>query len=196
MSSTLALALAPVAILLFAIFFVFKPTRSFGGWGMMISAVVALGWPLLDQLSADQSARAAGFLNASDQAMAKEEGVVSPTQWEAMRTEVVTKREAQAEAACVADFNCWTNRYINDANRACAPQIEQWAKYDFAWDTSWSEARFTKAIMHNNGKQVSYLGDAIKFQNGLGAWVRANYNCKFDVATKSVVSLLVQEGRL
>jgi hypothetical protein len=187
---------APALMLVFAIFVLFRRTRRFAWWGILACVAVMVAGPFIGGYQADQDARADGFLDAADRSMAREDGVVSSTIWAAQRNEAVTRRRLDAEAACVADFNCWANRHMRGANKACAPQIEAWAKYDYAWDTSTAEARFTRAILHNNGKQVSYLGDAIKFQNGFGAWVRHSYSCNFDVASKSVVKLVVNEGRL
>lgn len=195
-TALISFILAPVAALVFAVLSLFRRTRRLGGWGLLVSAAFIFAGPMLNELAADAEARAVGFLSAADYTMAREEGIRDPHQWAAMRSEATTRRKIDADAACVADFDCWANRHMRDANKACAPQIEQWAQYDFTWETTHPEARYTRAIMHNNGKQVSYLGDAIKFQNGFGNWVRASYSCTFEVATKAVVKLTVSEGRL
>jgi hypothetical protein len=43
---------------------------------------------------------------------------------------------------------------------------------------------------------ITFIGDEVQFQNGFGAWIRHNYTCDFDPATKTVTNVQVNEGKL
>lgn len=66
-----------------------------------------------------------------------------------------------------------------DALTSCKPHIERLAENDFEW-TGWTT--FQQYQWRQKPNVVTFLGDEIKYQNGLGAWIRHSYECDFDVA--------------
>jgi hypothetical protein len=94
------------------------------------------------------------------------------------------------EASCRNDLQCWGPRHMADAQTACAPLIEAYAKNNFEWTDGWGE-KFDKARLEGNGR-ITYLGNYIKFQNGFGAWSIMNYECTYDPSTKRALSATVE----
>ncbi|MEW6647175.1 MAG: hypothetical protein AB1450_08260 [Pseudomonadota bacterium] len=106
--------------------------------------------------------------------------------------------EASSELArCRADLQCWSDKHIYDAVNACRPRIENLAATDFRWDEGvlTPKLRRSKWADQKSGS-VTYFGDAIQYQNGLGAWVRHLYSCTYDPATRKVLDVRAEPGRI
>lgn len=103
---------------------------------------------------------------------------------------------AEKEAACRQDVQCWGKKHVEDAAAECRAPIQRHAKYDYEWQTG-TIGRFIRAYWHNKETgQLVYVGDQLKLQNGLGAWVRAHYSCTYDPGTNTVLQVEVGEGLL
>ena len=99
--------------------------------------------------------------------------------------------EAAKEAACMKDLDCLMDRKGLDMEVSCNIAIQGRAKYDYKWE---SANRYPLRAWHKEG--VVYLaGDAVRFQNGLGAWQRHSYECLV-TPDAQVVGLRVKPGRI
>jgi hypothetical protein len=186
---------APIAIVSFALLLLFKASRKIGKWGLLLALATMFGTPMVSQFVVDGQAQAEGFASQEDRALAHEAGFRDPREWAGQRSSVMAAKQLEADPACVADVSCWAKRHLQEASRVCSAAVEQQARFDFRWEASRPD-RFTSAIMHNNGRQISFIGDALKLQNGFGAWLTYSYNCRYDVGTQAVVAVQVTEGRM
>jgi hypothetical protein len=99
--------------------------------------------------------------------------------------------EAAKEAACMKDLDCLMDKKGLDMEVSCNLAIEARAKYDHKWE---SANRYPLRAWHKEG--VVYLaGDAVKFQNGIGAWQRHSYECLV-TPDAQVVGLRIKPGRI
>lgn len=78
----------------------------------------------------------------------------------------------------------------------CKKGVERLAKYQFEWTDGWLETKFTRRAPGKSPKSVIYIGDAIKLQNGFGAWQQYLYACEFDTSAKKVIDVSAAPGRL
>ena len=102
-----------------------------------------------------------------------------------------------AALACPKDIECWGQKHASAASAGCAPLVERLAKFQFEWTSRWTDQRFPRARWLDQTKgQMTYIGDAIKFQNGFGAWQYHTYFCDFDPSTGRVLRVNSQPGRL
>jgi len=194
-AALLAYIFAPIAMVLCLILMLFSVTRRLARWGLAVSVVVFLGTPVASQWLLDTSAQQAGFLNDEDRGVAKSEGIVDAELWAPKRDAVVTARPNAEDQKCILDVSCWAKRYILDASRVCSDAIERQARFDHRWQASRPD-RFTTAIVHDNGAEISYLGDELQLQNGFGAWLPASYSCRYDIESKVAVDVQMYEGHL
>jgi hypothetical protein len=71
--------------------------------------------------------------------------------------------------------------------------VQNQAVYDFRW--TWGvfsgDPWFIGSEFAPQGKPViSYLGEAVEFQNGAGAWMRQHYVCFFDPRDKTAKAVV------
>ncbi|MBP0447790.1 hypothetical protein J8J14_23885 [Roseomonas sp. SSH11] len=103
-------------------------------------------------------------------------------------------RQAAADAACRQDLQCWAQKHVADAGRACEPLIQASARTDYRWTTSFT--RFSRFGWGDQGAGiVNYAGDEIEMQNGFGNWVRHTYHCAYDTQTGRATNFTVRAGR-
>lgn len=108
----------------------------------------------------------------------------------------VSAKEVEG-AACKGDLQCWGDKHLLAATFDCQPLVERLARLDFQWTDGILEPKFAKFAWGNKAKgTLIYFGDAIQFQNGFGNWIRHSYSCEYDPATKDVINVDAQEGRL
>jgi hypothetical protein len=191
----ISFVLAPIAMLSFAILLLFKGSRKIGRWGLLLTLLTVFGAPIVSQFIVDQDAQAEGFADEEDRAMAREAGFQDASEWAKQRSTVIAAKQRKEDEACIADVSCWAKRHLQEASRVCSTAIEQQARFDYRWEAMRPD-RFTSAIMHNNGQQISFIGNALKLQNGFGAWLPYSYNCRYDIGTKAVVAVEINEGRM
>lgn len=122
-------------------------------------------------------------------------------QEEAERAEAerLTEERAAAaeEAACLEDTQCWGDRHNLAAAFACEDRVERMARYSAEWTDSVWQMKFPRFRRSSLGNGIMvYIGDAIRFQTGFGAWVNMIYECTYDPATETVLDVAVREGRL
>lgn len=106
------------------------------------------------------------------------------------------KQKADAEANCQKDLSCWAEKHFAQAVTACRPQVENLAKNDARWTDGMLETKFShfrwKGLKND---VVTYIGDKIEFQNGLGNWLRHTYECDY-APGRGVVDVRARQGRL
>jgi hypothetical protein len=94
---------------------------------------------------------------------------------------------------------------LREVHFDCQEQIKRLVKYDIRapgvlWGTNQGDSvflRFTRwsARVASDGT-IRLYGDNAEAQNGFGNWVRINYSCTVNVATKSVRRATLDQGRL
>lgn len=104
-------------------------------------------------------------------------------------TDAEREQQAQEERreteACMGDLKCWAVRHMTKANLACTPLIESLARFDHEWTTGLAgPTKFAHYEWTDHpGRELSYWGREVKFQNGFGAWQRMTYWCNYDPGT-------------
>lgn len=95
--------------------------------------------------------------------------------------------EAGRDAACRLNLQCWGRKHEVMAALNCQPLIERMAKYTYEWTDGWLESKFPRLTWGNRKSgTLIYMGDKIRFQNGLGAWQNMSYKCEFDPIKETV----------
>lgn len=176
--------------------------------GGIVAAAVMLLFTGSSMVAGDDKAKAAeqGFASVTDykaasklglnaEAYAKRAAELSAAEKE--KAEAAKALEAKKAIACRNDLQCWAAKHEIDAIVACKPKIERLAKYDFEWTDGLTSPFFVKLSWGNKTRgEVNYIGDAVKFQNGFGNFLKHKYICKFDPASKSVMMVTADPGRL
>lgn len=192
----------------------FKRCRKFALWTGLVAVAVTLTSMTVTGSQLRAEAEAAGYESVDDQRNAQRAGITDPVIWRSQRdaylrtwaAETKQKEAAakaakdqegtQADATCRKNFNCWSNKFNRAAAKVCAPQVERAAKNNFEWTDSFTSPKFPRAVINDNGVSITYIGDAIKMQNGFGAWTIMTYECDFDTIAGRVVAVRVNPGQL
>ncbi len=184
----------------------FRRYRRFAVWTGVLAIVITLTAAAFAGHKLDVEAKEAGYKGAEDKRHAERAGITDPEIWDKQREKFLAEwakeeklKEAQeketADASCKSDFNCWTNRFNRRAVKECTPSIEKTAKNSFEWTDSFTEPKFPRALIRDNGT-ITYAGDEIKMQNGFGAWIIMTYECDFDTASETALAVRVFPGQL
>jgi hypothetical protein len=102
-----------------------------------------------------------------------------------------------AGVSCRQDFKCWGEQHKFDASLPCKRAIERFASLDARWTNFALDTPFSGLSWDDPAKgTIAYYGDSVEFQNGLGAWMKYNYRCDFDPATKTVINAWARPGMM
>lgn len=93
-------------------------------------------------------------------------------------TEAERRRALSAEE-CKRDLQCWGERHQAAAAVPCSTAVIALAKWDHEWTTNFQPARFNRWTAGRSSGTILYQGDALKLQNGFGAWQHVKYYCEF-----------------
>ncbi|MDA1380624.1 hypothetical protein PCI56_13705 [Plesiomonas shigelloides subsp. oncorhynchi] len=94
-------------------------------------------------------------------------------------------------------MQCWGDKNSLAASMKCDQEIERLAKNSFKWTDKTLEPKFSyHRWLDKDAGTLTYIGDKIQYQNGFGAWVNHIYECDFDPATKTVLGVRAEQGRL
>lgn len=95
---------------------------------------------------------------------------------------------------CELELQCATDKHRVEVSIQCTEAIERMAKNSAEW---LERAKFPRFRWKSGSPGViTYIGDAVTFQNGFGAKVNMIYECDYRLRTDSVVDVRVQPGRL
>ena len=79
----------------------------------------------------------------------------------------------------------------------CPDHIERLAQYGVRWTDGILEPKFPRAGWQDAENYLAvYMGDAVEFQNGFGAWQRHRYSCVVNVKTEQVIDVAALPGRI
>lgn len=110
------------------------------------------------------------------------------------------KNTPEALAACRAELSCWAYEHKNPAATRCKEEVTRLAKYEVRWtETVATSAHpiFSRyQWLDKSAGTVAYIGDEVEFQNTFGTFEKHTYRCDYDPATKSVLDVRVEAGRL
>lgn len=136
------------------------------------------------------AAQALGIEGADEYREVKQVGVES-------KEELREYRDVQERQDCMESLQCWAQENMPFAVGPCGNAIERLAQYQSEWTDGWLGRKFTHFSWHDEErKQVVYVGDEIKFQNGFGAWQPYVYQCAFDTENREVIDVFAEPGRL
>lgn len=99
---------------------------------------------------------------------------------------------AEKDAACRADLECFGRVHATYAERRCRKAVEKQALYAVEWvgdDPVFSRLR-------RDGAALTYIGDNVRFQNGLGAMQHHIFFCTYDPDSRTVLNVTLEPGRL
>jgi hypothetical protein len=112
------------------------------------------------------------------------------------RLEIV-EQERIREENCRNFITCWARKNDFNAEKHSQKIIERRANYDFRWVDSWTRPKFSRYKWLNIKEgTITYIGDAIQFQNGFGAWQNYIYEVDYDPSFTEVIDVRVKPGRL
>jgi len=114
------------------------------------------------------------------------------------QAEVQTEAEAKAEAeACRQDLQCWGQEHWAAATNRCQRQIERQAQYEVKWTDSYPDTKLSRRDwLDQEEGTLTYYGDRVQFSNAYGAFQNYIYRCDYDPATKTVIDLQMEPGRI
>lgn len=112
--------------------------------------------------------------------------------WMANSSGSPSTQEAQDNYKCLTDLQCAGDKYMIPASASCQQVLEEQAKMISKWDYKIGESSFSPIFSRfrwsdSTKKQIIYVGDQAKFQNGFGAWQRVSYECTFDLSSQKPV---------
>lgn len=108
-----------------------------------------------------------------------------------------TESRVKIAAECRQSLQCWGDKNSLAASMKCDQEIERLAKNSFKWTDKTLESKFSHhRWLDKDAGTLTYIGDKIQYQNGFGAWVNHIYECDFDPATKTVLGVRAEQGRL
>jgi hypothetical protein len=126
---------------------------------------------------------------------------ISPeaTQAEIRRIAEETAKAEEEEAACNANAQCLFDKRRIEAAVACRPAIERLLTYDYEWMDGFGTGKFL--FSHGGFKAddkgiFRFLGDALKAQNGFGAWANMIYSCEYDIEKQEFTTVEVEPGKI
>lgn len=201
------LAAPSLVIAIALIFLLRKRTRGKAGKAILVSLAVFITGIYLQSTRLDAEARDHGYLDTSDWVAAEDAGYATAFAWAPVRETVLAENmakaaeeklasEVAARRSCVDDSGCWINRHLRKAAKACAIAIEQLARNSFEWQSNVTEDRFSLAVIKSDGALITYIGDAISFQNVFGADNIHTYECDYQTASDRVLDVRASRGRL
>ena len=86
---------------------------------------------------------------------------------------------------------------MKDAALLCREEIDLAAPYRTEWDTSGTVPVFSWLKWIDPevglGGGITYVGDAVHFQEGNGDWTRMRYSCEYDTSLQRLISLSLEE---
>ena len=95
------------------------------------------------------------------------------------------EQDTAEELRCRQDLQCWGDKHAFKATLVCEPMIEQRALHGYEWTDGWFGAKLERFRWNDReAGTLSYTGDEVKFQNGLGAWRQMTYWCHYDPSTE------------
>jgi hypothetical protein len=113
----------------------------------------------------------------------------------AKRLEIAEQKRIEEEN-CKNSLSCWAKKNDFNVEISSRKRIERFAKYDFRWVDSWTRPKFSyyKWLNVKEGT-ITYIGDAIQFQNGFGAWQNYIYEVDYDPSFDEVIDVRIMPGR-
>jgi hypothetical protein len=98
-----------------------------------------------------------------------------------------------SDEECRKDIDCWTTRHELAASDVCADAIEAQAQYQVEWQDGLSSGKFSGArwAARDMG-HLMFVGESVKFQNGVGAWQTMAYQCDYDPGADKVLEVRVK----
>lgn len=81
------------------------------------------------------------------------------------------------------EAECYAQRHVFAAQRACEKAVTEQAKYRARFDYS-LDGMFDRYTVR--GSSIVYSGERAEFENGFGAWARMRYTCEFDPSSASI----------
>lgn len=71
----------------------------------------------------------------------------------------------------------------------CRHAVERLAAWDYDWTSYGDSKRFPEVTVADN--KIIYAGNAIKMQNGFGAWKQVGYVCEYDTIKKQAFAVIL-----
>lgn len=118
-------------------------------------------------------------------------GYEHPDQIEDIARELVTKRDNRPSAKDAAE-RVWADLHLH-----CTREIERQASVRHRWrDGILRGERFhVHGWVEGSASSIRIYGDLVEFQNRMGVWIPIRYVCDFDVDSRRVERVEVDEGR-
>ena len=181
---TLIIFFPPVGLVLL---WAFSPTGALARWGLTAVALFVTGPVLLTAWFASEPLPPIQTQTSQREAAA----VPSPAQISEQDT------AAAEDVACRADIQCWGDQHSIAAAFSCPDEIERLAQYAHEWTDGIFEPKFSRfRWLDQEAGTITYIGDTIQFQTGLGAFQPHIYECDFDTATDTPLAVRAAPGRL
>lgn len=93
---------------------------------------------------------------------------------------------------CRHDLKCWWAKVRTDAEIACSVAVSARAKYDYRWESRWTEPKFNLLSWTDlPAGRINIGGRNISMQNAFGVWQRMMYVCSYDSINDTVYDLAV-----
>lgn len=105
-----------------------------------------------------------------------------------------TTRPALVNGCNSEDVKCFADKARADALIPCKHSIESRARYDYEWtDSLFGKPLFEFDYMWGIPPNVVvYYGDAMRAQNGFGAWKEMYYQCWYNVRTSQIERVVLR----
>lgn len=97
---------------------------------------------------------------------------------------------ATDDGQCIFDQN-WIK-----ASTPCRTLVEKSAKFDFEWTDGMLDPMFTHFRLDSVKRQITFIGDKVKFTNGFNAKSTVTYECVYDLNGNKLVDFNITKRKL
>jgi len=173
-----------------------------------------------DKRAADEAAAKAAAANAAAEAKAKAEHDAEMAKIERERQAEIARAKAEREEQFRATVEAtWKVPFLlnvdisedlfkavkNESSYECGRRIRNLVRYDIRspgvfYGTNNGDSallRFTQwGVKVSKTGTMTIWGDEAEAQNGFGTWMKVNYSCEVDLASKKIVNVTMDPGRL
>ena len=85
------------------------------------------------------------------------------------------------------NITCMGELHMSDAELSCKKNIENRARHGFKWSDSLFDPMFSRFWwLDKNHNVITYRGNKLELQNGLGLFVKTNYVCNFNITSGQI----------
>lgn len=105
-------------------------------------------------------------------------------------------QSAEAKQCSSDDSECLFSKYWPEVAPKCRKLVENASKFEHEWTDGMLTPMFSHFRNAAPTKQMTFIGDKVKFTNGFNAKTTMTYSCTYDLKKKSIVGFDIKSGKI